>query len=164
MANIWKEIKKQRLERLKKASKPVDAMPLIKHMMSDSTTKQQKEEIMKGIRKASEEVGKMLLDRAIYENVITEKECVDLLKIFEPSDFASILQAYFNRKDGEVKKDEKIVVMTSKESIAFKKRELIKKKFNVDISCAEEQVEIIKKKHPEEYNKIMKEMKCKGKQ
>ena len=162
--NIWEKIKKQRLEKLKKASKPVDAIPLIKFMLDGKGkfTKEQKDKFIGSLHSGFEESGKMFLDRAILEKVITEKEAEELKKMFTLSDFGTVLQEYFSKKDGHIKKDTKVKVLTVENTTIFKHRDMIKKRFGVDIISAKEGVEELKKNHPDVVKKIEEKIKTKN--
>lgn len=154
-------MKKERIDNIKRLTKPVDALPLIK-LMTDKREKmsdKDRKELLKVLIKGFKSSGEMLLKRCFLENIITEeewKEMKDKYNLTE-ADMSPVLQGYFNRKDKVTKKEDKIVIVTMENTSIFKNRDVLKKKFDVMIVSAEEGIEILKKEHPKEWKKFMKE-------
>ncbi len=151
---------KKKIENIKKKTKPVDALPLFEFMMDKKgkLTKEEKDGFLNSMHESFEDVGNMLLDRAFTDGFMTENEFKDIQKKYSLtiSDFATILQAHYNRKDGEFDKTGKVCLMTMEDSDIYKHKEFVKKRFDVDVmSCKE----FIDKIPPEEMKKIEEIMK-----
>lgn len=149
MDSINDSYKKRKIEEIKRKTKPVDAMPLIKFITenSGSMTDDEKKTFMDVVEKSFDSVGKMLIDRALTEGVMTEKEYVEISEKYNLScgDFGVFLQGYFNRKDGIINEKDKIVVVAVKSSSLYKCREFIFKRFAVVVLSCEECIEMIDK-------------------
>ncbi len=152
-----KEFDKKKIEEIKERTRPVDASPLIKAILSgDKMSVDERKEFLHVILKGFKRTGELLLDRAFIEGLMTEKEYLELKKKYNlvEEDYAVILQAYFNRKDGLCDDDDGFVVVTTPDSNVFKCRDFIKKRFNVDVKSPKECIELIKEERKRELKNV----------
>lgn len=145
--NYKNEYIKRKIEGIKQKTKPVDAMPLIKFMMEKGKklTDKQRDTFINILSKGFNETGRMLVDRALTEEIFTEKEYLQIRKKckIEDSDFGTILQAYFSKKDEKINDD--LIVVTTDETNIFKNRKFLEKRFDIKIRTAKECLDLMKK-------------------
>jgi hypothetical protein len=146
--NIWKKVKQERMDRLKEGMRPVDATELIRFLMenSEKLSPEDKKIMRQQLEEAFMETGKKFLERALAEDVLSKPEWKALKeKGFTESDMRAVLQAIFNKKDGYVKGDDEIKVLTMDYSPMYKNKAYIEKRFKVSVVTIKDIVEEDKK-------------------
>jgi len=145
MVNLYRAIKQERIKKLKESTKPVDGGPLLKFILEEvpKMSDMEKEKFKKSIEAGFVESGKVFLKRAFAEKILTKNEWKGMVKkySFTESGFSSVLQAVFNKKDGHIKKSEKIYLITIKDTATYKARKFLSKRFGVEIITGEELLE-----------------------
>ncbi len=143
--NLKKQIEDKKIEDIKERTKPADALPLAEALISDKLTDEEKDVLIDDLHKGFTKTGEMLIERCFIEEIMDEKDYLEIKEKYkiELSNFAPVLQAYFNTKDGLFKPDERAVVLTTPNSNIFKARDFIKKKFNVKVISAEEAIKLM---------------------
>ena len=129
---------KEKIEELKKDTKPVDGLPLLKFLMDskDKITDEEREVILRCISKSNMVVGEKLLMRAFYEKLMTEEEWKNYKIIgFKLLDICPILQAHFVRKDNN---NERAIIVTASDNIVYRYKDILTKKFNIEIKTIKE--------------------------
>jgi len=143
-----------RLRRIKEATRPVDAIPLFKAILD--VKDENREKLKKDMEESFEVNGKLMLERAFLEKVLTSFEYADICTKYglDDKDFGSILMAYFG-KNGK----DKIKMLTMAYSNVYKARGFVKERFGVDVIDAGEFLMLAKKEDPELFRKYMEENK-----
>ena len=163
---ILDKAKAERIEEIRNRTKPVDATPMIKLLMETKTklTREEREQFLKALIKGFRETGYMLIDRAIIEGKLTEKEYKHMSEELglKPEDLSPILQGYYHNKDaGE---DDTPIVVTMPETPIYKNKEMLQKKFEVKIVTPKQAIKLMEEgMTPDEIESIEKEVKQKRK-
>jgi hypothetical protein len=143
------EYVRKKLDEIKRKTRPVDAMPLIKAMLDNrnTMTSDDKKKFIDVMKDSFEKTALLLLDRCFTEGLMTEVEYFDIKEKYhlEYSDFCTVLQAYFSIIDGFVKKGDKCYLATVDDSNIYKCKEFIFQRFGVDVKSVQECIEIMEK-------------------
>jgi len=138
---------KDKIEKIKEMTRPVDARPLMKFMLESGgkLSEGEKKEFLSKLNEGFDEAGKLFLDRCFTEGVMLEKEYLEIKEKYclEDTDFGVVLQAYFLKKDGVLNLEEKAVIATMPHSNIFKCRDFILKRFGVVVLSAEECIKVM---------------------
>ena len=140
---------RKKLDELKRKTRPVDALPLIKYMLDnrESMGVEERKNFIDGLKEGFEKASMVLLDRCFTEGLMTEIEYLDIKERYhlEDTDFCTVLQAYFSIVDGFVKDSDKCYLATVDTSNIYKCKEFIFQRFGVDVRSVQECIEIMDK-------------------
>ena len=135
---------KEELEKMfKKASKPADAMPLIKFMMESKgkINEEERKGFMDAIMEGARKGGEILLKRLEFEGIMSQREIEYFLFKHDlaANDMDSVLMGYFNKRDGTFPKDEEVIIVTMSNNKIYEHRKVIEKTFEgiTILSCEE---------------------------
>lgn len=167
-----KEREKEKIDKGIKAAKPMDAEEILKYIMNELPKKSEKEkdDFRKIIHDSFVKAGNVLIERAIIDKILTEKEYISWKKKYkiDVCSMQAVLQAYYGKKDGHFNKKENLYVTTTNDSTIANDsfRKLVKKKFGVEILTMDETYKKLKEEDPAgfkmgeiEWKKKKKEMK-----
>ena len=148
MTNIWQQIKEREKERKRSETKPTDALPLLQFLMDEKgkLSQKEKDDIINTIHKSHNEQGKKYVDRAIEEDIMTKQEWKQFKELgFSYADISQILFGVLSKKDGHYKNNERMVLLSTKDSVSYKHRDLVLKKFNVMVLEPKSGLKMLKK-------------------
>lgn len=158
---LLNNIKQERIEKIKRATEPIDAIPIIKFLMEnkDKFSPEERNKMVEALEEGFEKAGILLIERAIMEGDITEEEYKEYLsKGIKPFDLSPVLQAYYHVKDDKCNKcKDKAIIITNKDTPLYINRKELKQKFGVIIQTPKDAIKLLKKEmSPEALNKIEK--------
>lgn len=135
------KIHKERIEKIKRLTKTVDANDMLKTMITEipKLPIETRKQIADALEKVSINVAEMLIERALIEGDMTESQFKYLKdeKGMATMDFEAILSAYFDKKDNPRTQD-KHYVITHEGSATHNNRDYLKQMFGVCIKTFKE--------------------------
>jgi hypothetical protein len=149
--NIWQEMKRQRLERLKDLTKSVDAKPLLKMALDlKSRSKEEQDAFIEMVHQSYKKSGHTFIERALMEGDITLNEWKGMQKKygFTEEDMSCVFHAYFEKKERK-NDNERMVIVSMPCSNIYKNRKFIQKRFGVFVKIPEEVLKEMAKADPE---------------
>ena len=142
----------RRIRKIKEATKLVDAKLLFNAILN--VKDEDREQLKKDMEDSFEKNGKLMVERAFLEKVLTPFEYADMHTkySFDDKDFGTILMAYFG-KNGK----DKIHVLTMAYSTVYKAKDFIKERFGLDVVSTSEFLVFARKEDPKLFAEFMKE-------
>ena len=149
--NIWKRMRKRRLEILKKQTASIDASELFKKLFEHrNDSPEVKKKLIEAMEDGFKTAGKYMLERAFFEKIMTPKEWKDIKDRYGLTaiDMTAVLQAVFERKDKVAKVDNFIVVTESGSKLDLA-RDFIENRFGILVRSIEEATETLEQEERE---------------
>jgi len=147
--DVTKKILDDKIALAKLVAAPMNAIPLMEYLAKygPTFTDVQRKKFEDIVDSSTKRVGEVLLDRALSDGTLSDNEW----KMFQhnnlmPIDLASVLQAYYTKKDGLTSTDEKLVVVVTNTCPAYKLKEYFLKKFDVIVVNEMTAMEIMQKR------------------
>ena len=138
MIDNYKKLLDEKIALAKKVGNPTDATPILQfivehgHKFSDKERKS----LVEALQKSFREVGQVLLDRALSDSTLSDKEWKEYMDLgLTEGQMSTVLQGYYNKKDGLLDMEEHgdVVIMTTQDSLIYKHKKMLEAKFEIKI-------------------------------